>query len=437
MERMKHVLPIPVLILTVYAVVNLIVPVVFSGGMILLTDAALWTTVIVLTVLVSKHQQASIWQTNRTLIQLAAVVATFQLFLGIFSGFFLGFGKNANIWTSTTLAIYLPYLLMPLLAAEISRAYLAQTASKRKPIVAILMISLLYTLIGTSVLMYASIATPLAISEFLIRTLIPTLAVNLLATYLAFLGGFSTNLTYSLAIASFTWFSPILPNPPWAAQSLMTVIGATIGFAMTDATSKHFLIAKPRRTLTRPKPQLFSWTAIALICLIAVWSSTGLLGFTPTIVGSGSMTPTLQAGDLAFIIRAPVGTIRVGDIIQYQTVDMTVIHRVIGEYSSGGSLWFTTKGDANSAPDPPVNEQQVLGKMVLVIPRVGLISMTLKELATDAYWSLTHLPWLLTQAWAWVIANSLYVTAGLAILAYSYLFSIPKDRKKGGKPWYG
>jgi signal peptidase len=431
---MKQRLPIPLLILTVYAVVNIIAPFVFRGEMIFLFDAALWTIVVISTVLISKHQQVNIWRTNKTLVQMAAVIAIFQITLGIFPGFFLGFGKNANTWTPTTLAVYFPYLLMPLLGTEVSRAFLAQGANRRKPTAALLLTSLLYTLIGTSPSGYMSLVTPIAISEFLIRTFIPTLAVSLLATYLAFSGGFSTSLVYMLATVSFTWFSPILPNVPWAAQSMMTVIGTAIGFVMVDSTAKlmpRALLARPRRILTRPKPQLINWTTIALIGLVTVWSSTGLLGFTPTIVGSGSMTPTLNVGDVALIMHVPVQSIKVGDVIQYQTADMTVLHRVVDEHESGGLMWFTTKGDANNAPDTPVNEQQVLGKEVLIIPQVGWISTSLKELAAKAYDSMTtHLPQTVGQMWALTTADSLYLTLGLTVVAYSFLLSMCKDRAK-------
>lgn len=427
---MKSTFQIPMLIIIVYLATNLIVPFTFRGETIFLANAALWAVVIVATLLISKHQQARVWQTNKTMLQLATVIATFQISLSVFASFFMGFGKNANIWTPTSLTIYFPYLLIPFLAMEISRAYLTQTTSKHKPIRTFLLTSLFYTLILTTVPTYTSLTTPLALSEFLIKTFIPTLAISLLATYFAYLGGSTANLTYMAIPAFFTWFSPILPNPLWAAQSIITVVAATVGFLVLDTAVKPLPTKRIHRTLIKQKSQLPYWTAIALIGLVAVWSSTGLLGFTPTIIASGSMQPTLNPSDITLVISAPPNTIKVGDVIQYRTADVPIIHRVIDKYEAGGSLWFITKGDANNAPDDPINERQVIGKAVFTIPQLGWVSMALKQLATNTYTFLTTLPQTLTNIGSFILTNSVYITSALAFTSYSYLLLTYKNRKR-------
>ena len=375
---MKQVMYIPILILTVYLLTNLIVPTAFGGEMIFLANIALWAAVIVATLFLAKKYSIKMWRTDKTTLQLTAIIATFQLFLAVFVSFFMGFGENSITWTPRALTIYFPFLLTPLLGIELSRAYLTTPINRRKPTLTLLLISLFYTLIAVSIPKYTSLNTPLATSEFLIKTLIPTLAINLLATYLAFLGGFPTNLTYMAIPAFFTWFSPILPNPPWAAQSIITVIAATIGFLVLDQAAKPFPTKRIRRTLIKQKSQLPYWTAIALIGLIAVWSSTGLLGFTPTIIASGSMKPTMDAGDIAVVAKVPTDTIKPGDIIQYITPDATIIHRVIDTTGTKGSKTFVTKGDANTQPDDPILQTQVLGKVLFTIPKLGWISVYLK-----------------------------------------------------------
>lgn len=428
---MKYKISIPILILTVYLLTNIIVPYPFRGNIIFLVDALLWAIPIAATVLITKLTQTNIWRTNKTLIQLATIISVFQIFLAAFAAFFMGFGKNANVWTPPTLVIYLPYLLVPFLAMEVSRAYLTQKTSKRKPTLTLLLISLFYTLIASSISRYTSLATPIAISEFLIKSFIPTLAISLLATYLAFLDGFPANLLYMAVPAFFAWFSPILPNPPWAAQSIITVIAATIGFLVLDQTVKPLPTHKIHRTLRKQKSQLPYWTAIALIGLIAVWSSTGLLGFTPTIIASGSMQPTLNPGDITFIISAPAATIKIGDIIQYRTAEAPTIHRVIDIYTSGGSLWFITQGDANNAPDEPVNERNVMGKAVFTIPQLGWVSVALKDFASGTYaFFTTTLPQTITNAWTWITTNGVYTTSALAFTAYSYLLLTYKNHHK-------
>jgi len=431
---MKYTLPIPILIITVYLLTTVVVPCIFRGETIFLVDITLWTTVIAATLFFAKHQQVKMWRTNKTIFQFAAAIATLQMLFLVFASFFMGFGKNANVWTLSALTIYFPYLLVPFLAVELSRAYVTQTTGKHKPTLTLLLTSIFYTIIATTTSRYASLITPLVISRFLIETFTPTLAISLLATYFAYLGGFTANLTYMAIPAFFTWFSPILPNPPWAAQSMITVIATTIGFIVLDKTVKPPSTKRIHRTLKKQKNQLPYWTATALIGLIVVWSSTGLLGFTPSVIASGSMTPTLNPGDIAIIISVPSQTIRIGDIIQYYTADMMVIHRVIDTYKAGGTRWFITKGDSNTEPDDPVNQNQVIGKSVFTIPQLGWVSVALKDLAANTLTFLTTtLPQTLTTAWIWVTTNSVYITSALAFTSYTYLLLTHKNHRKRGK----
>jgi len=386
---MKINFTIPILILTVYLLTNLIVPIAFKGETIFIANAVLWTTVTAAVIIISKLTQTKILQANKTLVEIAVILAVFQIFLAVFLAFFMGFGKNLNVWTPKALAMYFPYLLMPFLAMEISRAYLTQTISKHKPTLALILISLFCTLLTPTIPNYLGLTTPLAITEFLIRTFIPALAISLLATYFAYLGAFPANLTYMAIPTFFTWFSPILPNIQWQTQSILTVIAASIGFILLDQTIKPLPTPRERirRTLKKGKSQLPYWTAITLIGLIAIWSSTGLLGFTPTIIASGSMTPTLEVGDIAVTVQTRPETIKVGDIIQYweQGEPAPTIHRAIETYKTGATTYIVTKGDANNAPDDPITPTGTVGKVIFVIPKLGWISIYLKAFIATAW----------------------------------------------------
>jgi signal peptidase len=136
-------------------------------------------------------------------------------------------------------------------------------------------------------------------------------------------------------------------------------------------------ILRPHRTR---KSSTLSWMTIAIIALILLWGSTGLLGFQPSIIASGSMRPALDVGDIAITVQTPPDKIRVGDIIQYwrQGEPAPIIHRVIQIDRAGGITYIVTKGDANIAPDEPITVTQTVGKVVLIIPKIGWISIALK-----------------------------------------------------------
>lgn len=106
------------------------------------------------------------------------------------------------------------------------------------------------------------------------------------------------------------------------------------------------------------------------------------------IVASGSMIPTLNIGD--FVITnhyIPFSNLKVGDIIVFKSPSSlisneqheTIVHRIV-HLSTGieGNRIITTKGDANDGSIPdidyPISEQNYIGKVVYIIPKLGLVT---------------------------------------------------------------
>ena len=99
-------------------------------------------------------------------------------------------------------------------------------------------------------------------------------------------------------------------------------------------------------------------------------------GWTPLgVVTSGSMSPTLNVGDL--IVIAKDANVRRGDIIVFcppaeDAQRSPVVHRVVEVLSVEGGRAFRTRGDANQHVDPwLIREGRVLGKVVFKVPLLG------------------------------------------------------------------
>jgi signal peptidase len=129
-----------------------------------------------------------------------------------------------------------------------------------------------------------------------------------------------------------------------------------------------------------------SWIATTLIILVLLWGTSGLMGIKPSVVASGSMTPALEVGDMSISTKVNPDAIRLGDVIQYVKDGEVIIHRVIEIQGIGkDAKVFITKGDANAVPDDPVPQAAVLGKTILIVPKVGWISIYLRTAATGVY----------------------------------------------------
>ena len=89
------------------------------------------------------------------------------------------------------------------------------------------------------------------------------------------------------------------------------------------------------------------------------------------IVVTGSMTGTINEGDMIIVKRAD--EFKLGDIVTFIKTDTNeaVTHRIVNYGDEEGT--FITKGDYNDGLDlNPVSIDQIAGKVVAVIPKVGL-----------------------------------------------------------------
>jgi signal peptidase I len=142
----------------------------------------------------------------------------------------------------------------------------------------------------------------------------------------------------------------------------------------------------------------------------------------------------MEVGDIAIVVSTDTNKIQAGDIIQYQKEGEMTLHRVIEPRETQAGKIFITKGDANTAPDSdPVYPNQIKGKLLFTIPKLGWVSIALKEFFANAYTFLTALPQTLTTALNWTITNGVYLTTAIALTAYSYLLFSFKRKKKEEK----
>jgi signal peptidase len=124
-------------------------------------------------------------------------------------------------------------------------------------------------------------------------------------------------------------------------------------------------LTSPARELPTRNPKLAligriaSWllvaaaTAIAL-GLIAVSIGPRFLPYQALVVRSGSMSPTIPTGSVVFYRKVNASNVKVGDVIVFDKPGQQnekVTHRVFKISNGPTGRYFTTKGDANGAPD--------------------------------------------------------------------------------------
>lgn len=115
-------------------------------------------------------------------------------------------------------------------------------------------------------------------------------------------------------------------------------------------------------------------TAAALlgtVCIV-VTVLAALLDVRMLIFRSGSMSPAIPTGALAFARATPANDLERGDIVSVMSADGTrVTHRVQALTTAGGMAELTLKGDANGSADRETYTVGSADRVLFNVPRVG------------------------------------------------------------------
>ena len=113
--------------------------------------------------------------------------------------------------------------------------------------------------------------------------------------------------------------------------------------------------------------------ALVLVAVVGVgaWLTAS---WSYAVLGSASMEPWAEPGDLLLHRLVPVERIEVGDVVTVPVPDRGLVtHRVVGLDAQDGVV-AVLKGDRSRLPDPtPVALPDRVERVVQVVPRVGTI----------------------------------------------------------------
>lgn len=156
----------------------------------------------------------------------------------------------------------------------------------------------------------------------------------------------------------------------------MTTLTEPEAPAATAATGEG---STPGRGLGR---QIWWWVCTLVVIVLAVISALVtviplILGAVPLTVLTGSMRPGIQPGDV--VVAAPVAAhdLRLGDIVTFQPESdnpTLITHRIVELSDGDAGVQLITRGDANSADDPQILAEQVRGRMLYVVPKIGYVT---------------------------------------------------------------
>ena len=128
---------------------------------------------------------------------------------------------------------------------------------------------------------------------------------------------------------------------------------------------------------------MVSMLVVSVISSLSLWIALpwAFLGWSPTLVTSGSMQPLVASGDVVMVRPVARDELTVNTVVLFERPDGgRVLHRIVEENPDGT---FVTRGDANGVDDSDfLHAGQVQGAAVLAVPWIGRPSLWLTEQRT-------------------------------------------------------
>lgn len=303
-------------------------------------------------------------------------------FITYFLGLFSGFVKSSyslsfiNIIKNTFPVIAL------ILISELMRYVLFNKTKRNLPCLIIGCLLFVMVDVNTMVHIY-DVKTALGITKMICLVVFPSITKNIFLTYLTMKVGYKNGIIYRLITELSTYLLPIFPDfGEYINVLLKTVLPIAI-MARLNNMFNYYSVRKIKDSrYNNRKLVLYSVITFALLTIVLLTS--GLFTYQALTIGSGSMSPAIEKGDvivLKSMKNEEARKIKKGDVLVYNHDNKIIVHRVIKKNNNGETISFKTKGDYNNAKDSwTVKQEDVIGIVKIRIRWIGMPTVALNEL---------------------------------------------------------
>ncbi len=312
----------------------------------------------------------------------AIIYASIYVVLWFGAGVADGFGKNPYDLSFYGIIINLIVFGTMLMAKELIRSHLVNSAAQKESYLLFMLIAFFFTVMSYNLNQYIGFKSLEDGVKFLAEFFVPEFSKNLMATYLAFVGGPVASLCYVGIINAANYFFPILPDLKWITGAFIGIMCPVFSLLeMQNFYQKHQKIN--RKSITEKGTSL-SWIITCVFSIGMVWFAVGVFPVYPSVIATGSMEPLIMPGDMILVEKIlkeeDIGLLKEGDIIQFKRENILISHRIVEIVEEQNAKSFRTKGDNNSAVDAMlVKPEFIKGKVTFVVPKIGWPTLLLKR----------------------------------------------------------
>lgn len=328
---------------------------------------------ILVTQLLKKRNIYSISSKQVILIMLMFAIIYLALFYLL--GFYFGFSKSLSRFSLKTAINHILPISVIIVSSEIIRSVLL--AQKEK-------YSSFFTFVGmvlVDISVYTQVYDLTQYDDFLAAIGFITFAsmsCNLFYNYISSRYGSKPIIVYRLITSLYSYVIPVVPDVYIFLRSFFRMIVPYIYYLIIDGSFSKEI--KQLNVDDNKKATIgtvtFLVVAGAFVYLVSCQFTFGMF-----VVGSGSMTGTINMGDAVVFKKLGSQDVNENDVIVFKKNDVVIIHRVINIQNVNGEERYFTKGDANQVEDDKyVTRSDIVGKSLFRIRYIGYPTLWLRSL---------------------------------------------------------
>ncbi len=287
-------------------------------------------------------------------------------------GLYFGFYNNIIRFSLNTVIFYIIPLAFLITITEFIREKILFGYLKHKELVTFLLMVIIDIIIGIKIGNYDvnTLNGFLAIVGFVIFV---SIANNLLFNYIAIRYGKAPNIVYRLITLLYVYILPISPNINILTHTFIKLLFPYVIYLVLEyAYGKSIVyISKKVKNKNRLINIVLIVVMIVTVMLISCKFKYGIL-----VIGSESMTGTINKGDSIVFEQYKNQKIHKDEIIIFKSDKKIIIHRVIEIKNVNNEQRYYTKGDSNQEEDIGyITDKEIIGIYKFKINKIGYLTL--------------------------------------------------------------
>ena len=219
------------------------------------------------------------------------------------------------------------------------------------------------------------------ILKLLFSVVVPIFSKNIFLSFITLKVGCMSSILYRSLMELPLYIVPIIPNLGYYIENLvitiLPLIILLIIYKLYYSDDGKIASSRMYNKINKISNVIYSFIVILLLGVVLLVSGIGR--YIVYTIGSASMVPTINVGDVVVIDKKDK-EFEEDDIIAFYHNDVILVHRIVKIYKDAYGEYYQTKGDNNETADSwLVKEKDVVGQYRMRFRWIGWPTVKLNE----------------------------------------------------------